>query len=108
MSNRVIQNVLNLCIDGVHYHINNPFMCNALFDAECDGDISEEERDITRDDIHNFLHLFAKTEALPTLFDILEDTEYYREDELYIDIYRDWFKFKEEFIKKYPPKGEVK
>ena len=104
MNNPVVQDVFNKVIDGRYYNSSsNRFMCDALFYTEVwGGIISEEEYNITRNDIHQFIRLFTNSMFL-SLNDILRGTEYHRNDGVYIDIYRDWFKFKEEFIKKYLP-----
>lgn len=106
MSKKEIQKVFNKVIENGYYH-REKYMCCALNCAEWRCVISEDESYIAFAEIRQFLRLFTNN-RFKSLNSILKGTTYHREDGLYIDIYKDWFKFKEEFIKKYPPKGAVK
>lgn len=106
MNNPVVQDVFNRVIDGGYYTSSNRFMCHVLCYAECDKYISEEEHLIATNDINMFLKLYQGsvfTNNPSTLHRVVSGTKYHRDDIIYVEIYRDWFKFKEDFIKEYPP-----
>lgn len=94
--------MLNLIIDAEFYSIEEDrYMCDALIVAEVCGAISNDERSLVMQDIGLFLVPYI------TLSAMVKDTSYYRRDGLYIDIYKDWFKFKEDFIKNIHQKEQL-